>query len=409
VSLVDFAPPRDAGTPDAGTSWFTLWGRGFRPFFLLAAAYAALAVAFWLAVLGAWAAAPRWLSPSLWHAHEMLFGFVAAAIAGFLLTSVPVWTGRTPVTGLRLAALAALWIAGRAAMAAAGRLPLLAVALADASFLGALALAVALPIARSGQRRNYGFAVVVAALALANGLVHLDALGLAPGGATRGVTVGVDLVTLLVVLVGGRITPAFTANALRRAGVDTEVRSSPGADRLAFGALAVMAAVDAVWPRGVASGALAAVAAAASAWRMRGWRSARALGDPLVWSLHLGQAWVVVGLACVGASGLGLPLPWTTGVHALTAGAFGSMILAVMTRVALGHTGRPLVVPRGIAWAYGLASAGAALRVVGPLVGAAWALPALVASGLLWALAFALYLVRYARILVSPRVDGTPG
>jgi uncharacterized protein involved in response to NO len=339
----------------------------------------------------------------------MLFGFAAAAIAGFLLTSVPVWTERPPVVGVRLAGLAALWLAGRIALALPGRLPAALVAALDLAFLPLLALAVAAPLVATRQRRNYGFPPLLLGLGLANALVHAEALGLGYGLAQAGLRLGVDLIALLVAVIGGRITPSFTQNALRREGDATPVLQRVWANRAALAAVMLYAAVDLLAPRTAASGAFAGVAAVLLAARMSGWRTLRTRRDPLVWSLHAGHAWLVVGFACIAAGDLGAPLFWTAGVHALTAGAFGAMILAVTTRVALGHTGRPLAAPRGIPLAYALVSLGALLRVLGPLAAPGWSVHFIVCGGLLWSAAFALFLAVYAPILLRARVDGRSG
>ena len=221
-----------------------MWGRGFRPFFLAAGGYGGGLTLTWIAIWrGAWPA-PAWLAPSLWHAHEMLFGLVAAAIAGFLLTSVPVWTGRRALIGRPLMALAALWAAGRLAMLAAGALPVGLVAALDLAFLPVLALVLARSLWRTGQRRNYGILAVVGVLALANAAVHAQALGWAPSSASRALRFAVDAVVILIVVIGGRITPAFTANALRLRGVEAAVRSRPWLDRLAVASVVGVAGAD---------------------------------------------------------------------------------------------------------------------------------------------------------------------
>jgi uncharacterized protein involved in response to NO len=384
-----------------------LWGRGFRPFFLGASLYAAAVLPFWLAVWTGFAAPPAWLWPAAWHAHEMLFGVVAAAIAGFLLTSVPVWTATPALSRLPLAALFALWLAGRIAMALAGRLPHALVAGVDLAFLPALALCLARALVPARQPRNVGFLGVLAALFLCNAGVHAQALGLAVP-ASRALRLAVDLVVVLIVVIGGRITPAFTRNALMRAGVEAPVRARPWLDRAAVAGALGVALADLVAPRSLASGALALFAALAIAGRMAGWQTLRTWRDPLLWSLHAGLVWVAAGLALVAASDLTGRLPPAAGLHALSAGAMGSMILAVMTRVALGHTGRPLSLPRGALLCYALVHLGALLRVVAAaLPGAPGVL--LVRGGVSWSLAFALYAALYARILCTPRVDGEPG
>lgn len=386
-----------------------LWRRGFRPFFLATGAYGGLVLLAWLAAWRGALPAPGWLSPLWWHGHEMIFGVVAAAIAGFLLTATPVWTGRPALVGRPLAALVGLWAAGRIAMAAAGVLPAALVALADAAFLPALALVLARTLWRSGQRRNYGVVALVGVLALANAVMHAQALGLADASGARALRFAVDAVVVLIVVIGGRITPAFTANALSRGGIGASVRSRPRLDRVAVAAVVLTAVGDLVAAGSVATGIAASAAGVAVALRMAGWQTRRTLHDPLVWSLHAGMAWVATGLLLVGLGDLGAPISPRAGLHALTAGAMGSMILAVMTRVGLGHTGRPLVLPKGAVACYGLVHAGALLRVAALFAPTALEIPLVVAGGLLWAAAFALFALLYAPILARPRPDGGDG
>jgi len=385
------------------------FGHAFRPLFLGAAAYAALFVALWAAIwLGA-LPAPAWLAPHWWHAHEMLFGVVAAAIAGFLLTAVPVWTGTRALAGAPLAALAGLWAAGRIAMLAAGWLPAWLLALVDGAFLPAVAIVLARALWRTPRRANQAIGGVVALLALTNLAVHAHALGMLPGAAPRALRFAVDLAALLVVVIGGRITPAFTGNALRLRGIAAPIVARPALDRLAVAATAALAALDLVVPRSAATGVVACVAGVAVAGRMLGWQTRRALANPLLWSLHAGLAWVALGQLLVGVGDLTGAVPPVAGLHALTAGALGSMILAVMTRVALGHTGRPLVLPEGAALCYALVHVGALTRVASTFAPAPAYAPLLAAAAVLWAAAFALYAALYARILLAPRVDGLPG
>lgn len=385
-----------------------IWARGFRPFFLLAASFAAALVPLWVAVLVGWVPAPGWLAPSLWHGHEMLFGFVVAATAGFLLTAVPVWTQTPPLRGVPLALLAGLWVAGRVAMWRPEGLPPGAVAAVDLAFLPALGCALAAPLWRARQLRNLGMVGILAGLFLANLVIHLQALG--HGELARpALRFAVDLVILLIVVIGGRIVPAFTRNALTRAGIPARVRARPWLDRLSIGSVLAVVAGQVLLPPGVARGFLAALAASAVAARLSGWQGLRTARDPLLWSLHLGMAWVAVGLAASAVSQLGGPIPETVALHALTAGAMGAMILSVMARVSLGHTGRPLVVPRGIPAAFLLVNAGALVRTLGPVLLPAHFVDEMVLSGLLWSSAFALFLLRYGWILWAPRSDGSPG
>jgi uncharacterized protein involved in response to NO len=384
-----------------------VFARGFRPFFLLAALWAAVSIPLWLAVLHGGLPAPGWNAPILWHAHEMLFGFGSAAIAGFLLTSVPVWTATPAVAGPRLAALAGLWLVGRIAMLAAGRAPLFA-SITDVAFLLALVAAIAPAIYRSGARRNFGFPLVLLALAAANVAVHASALGLSPAAAATGLRAGVDGIALLIVVIGGRIVPVFTTNALRRAGDPREARAPVWVERASVPAFLLFAIADVLDPGSRASGAAAAVAAIVLAVRMSGWHSGRVLGDPLLGSLHLGHLWVAVGLASFAVSDLAGAWPRSIAVHALTAGAFGTMILAVMTRVSLGHTGRALVAPRSAIVAYALVTLGALLRTVAVAAWPGASLWLLTLAGVLWSAAFVAFLLGFARTLCMPRLDGKP-
>jgi uncharacterized protein involved in response to NO len=292
-------------------------------------------------------------------------------------------------------------------MAFAGHVPAALVAALDLAFLPALALVLARALVPARQPRNHGFLVVLAALWLCDAAVHAQALGFA-SIASRALRLAVDLVVVLIVVIGGRITPAFTRNALVREGVDAPVVGRPWLDRAAIAAAVGVALADCVAPSSRVSGAVAGLAALALAARMLGWQTLRTARDPLLWSLHAGLAWVVVGFALVAVSDLTGALPPQAGLHALSAGAMGAMLLAVMTRVALGHSGRALALPRGAIACYALAHLGAALRVTAAAVPAA---PSglLLAAGLSWAGAFALYAALYAPILCAPRVDGRPG
>ena len=259
-----------------------LWGRAFRPFFLAVGVYGFLVIAAWTAIWRGALAAPGWLSPAWWHGHEMLFGLVAAAIAGFLLTAAPVWTGRPALSGRPLAAVFGVWALGRLALLAAGHLPAGLVAAIDVAFLPLVAGVLVRTLWRADQRRNYGIVALLVVLALANAAVHAQALGFAAGSASRALRFTADLVIVLIVVIGGRITPPFTTNALLRLGVDVRAWSRPWLDRLAVASVTLLAAVDLVAPRGLASGLVAALAGLAVAVRMTGWQTLRTWRDPLL-------------------------------------------------------------------------------------------------------------------------------
>ena len=382
---------------------------GFRPFFLAAGWYALIALGAWLWLYRAGAAPFGPMPAFLWHAHEMLFGFVAAAIGGFMLTAVPSWTGSRGYAGLPLILLFGAWLAGRAAMAAAGMLPLWLVAAAELLFLPALAMTLAPALFRS-TNRNRPLLVVILALWLTDAafvyaLATDDVLL-----ASRSVRIALDIVLLLVTVIGGRIVPAFTAAALRNRGAkDVGVRAWPVVERLAIGGMVAVIVFDLAAPSHWTAGAVALIAALAHAARMTGWQTLRTLKDPIVWVLHFAYAWLGIGLFLKAVSvlaGAAWAVHWP---HALGAGAAATMILAVMSRASLGHTGRPLVVARPIAWAYGFVIAAAAVRVFGPV-----ALPLdyayiIVCAGTLWLVAFFLYVWAYTPILLRPRADCKPG
>jgi uncharacterized protein involved in response to NO len=276
--------------------------------------------------------------------------------------------------------------------------------------LPALAAVLARTLRGSGQFRNYGILVVVSALALANTVMHAAALGLVSmPAASRALRLGVDGVVVLMLVVGGRITPAFTANELRRLGSKVRVRSFPWLDRTAVGAAVLFALAELVARGSIWSGGGGVVAGVAAGCRLLGWQGWAVRRDPLLWSLHAGLAWVAVGLIETGAGALGAPIPPMAGLHALGAGAMGTLVLAVMTRVGLGHTGRPLRLPDWAVASYVLVQLGALLRVVAAFLAGDAQRLLLVVAGVVWAAAFGWFAVLYAPILLRPRPDGKPG
>lgn len=387
---------------------FALFAYGFRPFFLLAGLYAALAVPAWLALYTYGAMPLRALPPQLWHAHEMFYGFVAAALAGFLLTAVPSWTGVKGFGGWPLAAVVLAWLLGRAAFAFANVLPGWTVAMFELAFLPALGVLLAPPLVRS-RNRNTPLLVVIAALWLADGAFLAGLLRQDPLLASRSLRIAIDIMLLVVTVIGGRIVPSFTANALRRRGEAADIRSLPWLERGVIALMVAVILVDLWRPEGAVAGALAALVAAAQALRLSGWRSLRARGEAILWVLHVGYAWMPIGFA-LKAVWLLAGAPWAAyWLHALTMGLFGTMILAVMTRAALGHTGRPLTVSASVAAAYAMLTLAAAARVLAPAIRPSEYFSMLLVSGILWTAAFAVYVIVYAPILVLSRADGKPG
>lgn len=338
-----------------------------------------------------------------WHAHEMIFGYTVAVIAGFLLTAVRNWTRLPTASGRRLAALVGLWLAGRFVMLGAGLLPTIAVAIVDIAFLPLLAVSLIPSLWRVQAWRNLVLIGLIGILALANIEVHLTALKVMPTGAQLGQRLGLAAIVMMMVVVGGRVIPAFTHNALPHLNVHSWV----WVDRLAI-ALTLGYLISVLLPFGArVSGAVALAAGAAVGIRMLPWRSFGTRAAPILWVLHLGYAWIAVGLALSGAAMLIPGIPASAGTHALGVGAIGTLTLGMMSRVALGHTGRALVVHSPIVWAYGLVTLAAVMRVAIAFFPAQFML--LIIAGFAWAIAFAIFAAVYWPILVRPRADGIPG
>ncbi|MCP5368423.1 MAG: NnrS family protein [Hyphomicrobiales bacterium] len=375
-----------------------LFALGFRPFFLFGALFAVLWLPLWLATWTGVITLPTAWAGAHWHAHEMVFGYAFAIIAGFLLTAVYNWTGRPHLGGPPLMALVALWAAGRLAMVLGGALPAWLVAVLDVAFVPALALTVAVPLAATGNRRNYLFLPILAAAATANLAAHLGAAGWVEVDPATALVFALDLVILVIAVIGGRIVPSFTHNALPTARITRWV----WLERLALPTILAMAVVDLLPGADRAAAVLALLAAAVHALRLRGWGGLETLRSPILWVLHLGYAWLVLGLALRGLSGLTGLLPMGTALHALTIGLVGVLTLGMISRVALGHTGRPLKVTGAIAAAYVLVTAAAVARLAGAALPGGAASAGLILSGLLWTAGFALYVKEYWAILTGP-------
>ena len=372
---------------------------GFRPFFLAAGLWSIAAIVLWLPLWEGHIALPTGFDPLAWHIHEMLFGYAAAVVAGFLLTAIPNWTGRLPLAGPPLAVLVAFWLAGRIAVTLSERIGPEAAALIDLSFPALFLAIVAREILAGRNWRNLPMTVALAALLVANAAMHGEALGLTDSGAF-GQRLGLATLILLIGLVGGRVVPSFTRNWLVKRGETATPPGFGGFDRAAIALMLAGLLAWTAWPDAIASGALLVAASLVSLVRLARWRGHRTLAEPLVWSLHLGFAWVPAGLLLTGLAPL-TGISAAAGAHALGAGAIGAMTLAVMTRASLGHSGRPLAADRMTTALYLLVHLAAGLRV-----GAAFAetamQPLLVAATVAWLGAFGLFVWRYGPLLLVP-------
>lgn len=379
---------------------FALWALGFRPFYLVAGVFAALSIPLWIAQYAGWLTAPHARGPIV-HGHEMLFGYTLAVIAGFLFTAGRTWTGQPTPTGAVLIAFVLLWIAGRVLVFT----PWEALAAAvNAAFPLAVAVAFAIPLAKSRNRRNYFFVALLLAFALAAVALHLSYAGVLAWPELLSLKVGLDLVLFIIAVMGGRVIPMFTNNGVP----GTRATRRPFVERLALGSVLVLVACDLLQAPAPWIAAVSLVAAVAHAVRLGLWQSWRTLRTPLVWVLHAAYAWIVVYLVLRAFAALGL-VAEPLAVHALTIGAIGGMTIGMMTRTARGHTGRPLLAGRFEVACYLLIQAAALIRVFGGMILPDRYLLTVVGSGVCWSIAFAVFAVRYWPVLSRPRIDGKPG
>ncbi|MBW7923799.1 MAG: NnrS family protein [Burkholderiaceae bacterium] len=378
-----------------------LFRLAFRPFYLLAALWAALAVPLWIAQFAGVLPPPLAYPAMLWHAHEMTFGFALAVIVGFLLTAGRAWTGLPTPTGARLAGLAALWVAARVFNYTG---PSAMAMLLDAAFIVASMLAIGVVLLKARNYRNLFVLAVLTAFLVANSLFHLAVAGRIDVAPLKAVRFFVFVIVVLTCVIGGRVIPTFTANALR--GVRQWKDRRLDWASLALTAFALLLALLPV-PAGVVAAACF-VAASLQAARLAGWNPWATRRTPILWVLHLSYAWIPAGLVLLALGALGV-VPESAGVHALTLGAIGGLIIGMITRTALGHTARPLKAEGIETTAYALVHLAVLLRLAPMLVPALPYLSWTTAAASAWSLAFVVYLLKYVGVLTSPRLDGRDG
>lgn len=383
-------------------------GHPFRPFFLLTGAYGAVTIIAWLSFLFGGISLPLGWSPVHWHSHEMLFGLIPAAIAGFLLTALCNWTGAAPLRGKALFGLITIWGAGRLAMWTASWWPMGVVAAIDLLFLPVVAIYMTRVLLQHGNKRNLPIAAILILLSLANLMMHIGFVTDDPHWLQRGELMALGVITLMMIVIGGRIIPLFTTNWLRnqtnQAGT---VRSFATLDRAALIATILLIPTDFFIDTPWLTGAVALIAGTLNALRLIGWSGWRTAREPLLWILHLGYGWIVVALLLKSAAAFNLAAPaaWQ---HALGVGAMGTLILGVMTRVALGHTGRPLTLPRFGTVIYLAITVAALARVFAALQLLDYR-EGLLLAAIGWSLAFGTFTLIYWPVLTHPRADGRPG
>jgi len=375
----------------------------FRPFFMAAGLWATLAVPFWLMNYVGLLVLPAGFDGLLWHRHEMLFGFAGAAMAGFILTAIPNWTGRLAVSGWRLGLLVAFWLAGRLAFLGAAWIGSMAAAILDLSFLTALTAMIARELVSGRNWRNIPVLVVISFFTLGNWLVHFEIIGIAET-AEIGIRLSTFVLAILIAVIGGRIVPSFTRNWLVRRGAAVLPEPIGRFDTVALMVLIVFVIAQVLAPGHPLTSILAVLAGGLHGFRLLRWKSWTVFAEPLMWVLHLGYAWLAAALVLIGLAGLTEIVPATAAIHALTTGAFGTMILAVMSRASLGHTGRELTATPGTTVVFILATIAAILRVGEPFLND-HNLYAIWISAIAWTAAFGLFTILFFPVFTQPRVE----
>lgn len=383
---------------------YPLFAMGFRVFFALAGLSALAFIALWNRMANGALHLQLYYPGSVWHAHEMLLGYASAVIAGFLLTAVRNWTGLRTVGMDQLAGLCFLWIYGRAAPFYAGLLPDALIAGLDFAFLPLLIYFLAKPILKTGQFRNLGFIGLLLAMTAANALIHAQILGWTENGAALGLNLLVTAIVLMIVIIAGRVFPLFIERGLTGA---ICIRN-PLLDMAAIGATLLAFILLMTGVSGVLAALAAAAALAVNLLRLVVWHDRRIWYVPLLWVLYAGYSWLIFGFAlqCLAAFSL---VPDSLALHAFTAGGIGVLSLGMMARVSLGHTGRALKVSNLMALAFLLINLAALCRVLFPALLPGWREGFILAAVYGWLAAFALFILYYLPILVTPRVDGKEG
>ena len=386
-----------------------LFTAGYRVFFLAAGLYAVFAMLVWEGWLGVHAAGgmvsdmPFAMAPHLWHAHELIFGYTTAAIAGFLMTAAPSWVGGEGARSRFFAIAAGVWLIGRLAVWFSGSIPAGLVMVADLAFVPVIAARVGGLLIKRPKPRQMVFLVVLAVLFAANLMVHLEWAGITGDTAYQGLRGGLLTLGALIVILGGRVTPAFTRNAMLRTGREDGLPSD--AMPLAVAAIVAALALPVLMLAGVEGVAFAIpalIAGGAVLARLALWRGLWTLGQPILWSLHLGYAMAGAGMILWGLAALGVGSE-VAALHVLGIGAVGGMTLAVMSRAALGHSGRALVASWPLALGYGALPLAAALRFAAS-EWPAFYYPGVLGAGALWILAFTLYVAELWPVFTGPKL-----
>ncbi|MEZ5758903.1 MAG: NnrS family protein [Emcibacteraceae bacterium] len=374
-------------------------GRGFRPFFFLGAAYSVINIFIWAFIYSGKISPPSfYFDPVSWHSHEMIYGFVLAIVSGFLLTAVANWTGGAPARQVHLAGLCLLWLFGRLAVNIDIGLPYWGIVIAELLFLPALTISLTIPLLKSWNTRNFIFLSFLTGL-FACDLWFLLVQELEP------LYIAIIIILMMISLVGGRIIPAFTVGALRQTGLHLYQTPQTKMDAAALISLLAVVLSIALFPNSLVLFFAALISSLIHLIRMRHYHTLKTRHDPMLWVLHLGYCWLIIGLFLISLTGLNiLTMPMI--IHALTIGAIGTMILGMICRVTLGHTGRNLKASRSTMLAFSLIQCAALVRVIGPIIVPSQKINLVTLSASLWVICFMIYLVEYSPMLFSKRPDG---
>ena len=397
IAIAPGSPPQAAPAPHG----LPLLRLAFRPFYLGAAAFAALAVPLWIGLWLGHVPLELTVAPLLWHAHEMLFGFAIGVIVGFLLTAGRAWTGIDTLRGAALGALAALWLAARLAAFDA---PHALYATLDVALLPLAAIAFARVLFKAKNRRNLPLVGILLLLALANLCFHLSVMGVVDISPMAPLHAALALIVLIVCVMTGRVVPTFTANVTP----GLKIAPAPRLEQAVFGVTGLALALWVFTPPNAVTGAAFAVGAVLHLWRQSRWAPGVTLKRPILWILHLSYVWLPIGFALLALAQFGRVIE-SLGLHALAVGLIGGLIIGMITRTARGHTGRPLLASRPEVVAYGLVIAAAVLRVLLPLVAPQATALALSGAAVAWSAGFVIYLWIYTPWLTRTRVDGKDG
>lgn len=400
MALITLEEPRVPGSARQGLSGHPLFALGFRPFYLLAAAFAAVSVPLWIARYLGWTQQLANIDLN-WHMHEMVFGFAIAVIIGFLFTAGRNWTGLWTPRGAHLAALAGVWLGGRVAMLAA---PPVVAAAVDLLFLPLAAWPIYRVLQRSGNKRNMFLVLLLGLLTLANALFHASRIGAIALSSITPIHAAILVIVMIESVIGGRVIPGFTANAIPQ--VKPVMNARLDKICLTLTALASVAWIVQILPPFSAS--LAFAAACSQLLRLSGWKSFHTLKNPLLWILHVSYAWIPLGFFALAAAALNL-IAASAAFHLLAVGSMAGLIIGMITRTALGHTGRPLKAGRAELAMYLLVQLGVVARFLAAVDAFGLRDHLLACAAIVWSAAFVIYVAVYGRYLLSPRVDGREG